>query len=155
MIRNMGGRCLVGEMVPNLLGTGEMLSLMKPDAFRLWFANRLSMRSKKVTLGGAWLGHPKRRQYEGVDLVPNAPKELQNGKLNLWRGFRVEAKQGSWKLMYQHIRDVLANGDEKGADYILKWVAWSLQHPGELAEAALVLRGWKGSLAFMSLGQTF
>jgi hypothetical protein len=145
LIGNIGGKCLVGEMVPNLMGSGEMLSLQSPHAFRLWFANRQSMRSKRVTLGVAWLSHSKRRQYEGVDLVPNAGKELPNGKLNLWRGFRVEEKQGSWKLMYQHIRDVLANGDEKGADYILKWTAWSFQHPDELAEAALVIRGWKGS----------
>src|SRR5262249_45446412 len=43
------------------------------------------------------------------------------------------------------ICNVLANGDKKAADYILRWLAWSVQHPDELAEAALVLRGWKGS----------
>jgi hypothetical protein len=92
-----------------------------------------------------WLEHPKRRQYEGVDLIPNAPKELPNGKLNLWRGFGVEPKQGNWELMYRHIRDVLADGDNKAAEYILRFTAWSFQHPGELAEVALVLRGGKGS----------
>ena len=91
------------------------------------------------------LEHPKRRQYEGVDLVPNAPKELPNGTLNLWRGFGVVPKQGEWQLMVRHIYDVLASGDDRAADYILRRTAWSLQHPGELAEAALVLKGGKGS----------
>jgi hypothetical protein len=48
-------------------------------------------------------------------------------------------------LLAQHVREVLANGDLRAADYIFRWTAWSLQHPGELAEAALVLRGGKGS----------
>src|SRR5262249_49707458 len=47
--------------------------------------------------------------------------------------------------MVRHVQDVLASGDNKAAEYILRWTAWSLQHPGELAEAALVLKGGKGS----------
>jgi Bifunctional DNA primase/polymerase, N-terminal/Primase C terminal 2 (PriCT-2)/Family of unknown function (DUF5906) len=145
LIRNIGSKCLVGKMVPNPMGSGEMLSLQSTDDFKKWYANRKSESQPKQKLGVAWLEHPKRRQYEGVDLVPNAPKELPNGKLNLWRGFGVEPKQGSWKLMHQHIHNVLAGGDQKAADYILKWVAWSFQHPDQQAEVALALRGGKGS----------
>ena len=96
-------------------------------------------------LGDYWLRHRDRRDYEGVDLVPNAKEELANGCLNLWRGFGVTAKPGGCSLMFRHIYFVLAAGDRGSAEYILRWAAWSLQHPGERAEVAVVLQGGKGS----------
>jgi hypothetical protein len=47
--------------------------------------------------------------------------------------------------MREHIERVLADNDPEGAEYILCWVAWMVQNPGKPAEAALVLRGGKGS----------
>jgi Bifunctional DNA primase/polymerase, N-terminal/Family of unknown function (DUF5906)/Primase C terminal 2 (PriCT-2) len=151
LIRNIGGKCLVGEMVRNAIGSGQMLSLLSTDAFKTWWANRKVCvednrgNKKWNALGTAWLEHPQRRQYDGVDLVPNAPKELPNGYLNLWRGFGVEPKKGAWPLLWQHILHVLADGDRKAAEYILNWMAWAVKHPGEPAEVASVLRGGKGS----------
>jgi hypothetical protein len=151
LIRNIGGKCLVGEMMPSHLGTGQTLSLQTTDAFKTWYANcRISVHDhqgkvKLIPLGAAWLEHPKRRQYETVELVPNSPPELPNGGFNLWRGFGVEPEKGVWPLTHAHIRDVLADGDPEGAEYILRFAAWCFQHPGELAEAALVFRGGKGS----------
>jgi hypothetical protein len=138
-------------MVRNQAGSGEMLSVQSVDDFKTWYANRTiaapdrNGNSKRKPLGAAWVEHPQRRQYEGVDLVPNAPRELPNGYLNLWRGFGVEPKQGKWSLLLQHICHVLADGDRKAAEYILRWMAWAVQHPGEPAEVALVLRGGKGT----------
>ena len=40
LIRNIGGKCLVGEMVSNAIGSGQMLSLQSTDAFKMWCANR-------------------------------------------------------------------------------------------------------------------
>jgi bifunctional DNA primase/polymerase-like protein/uncharacterized protein DUF5906/primase-like protein len=151
LIRNVGGKCLIGELVPNLIGSGQMLSLQRVNDFKTWHSNRkITVRDgkgnkKKKPLGAVWLEHPKRRQYEGVDLVPDAPCDLPNGNLNLWRGFGIEAKKGGWPLLLRHICEVLAAGDRKAAEYILWWTAWGLQHPGERAEVALVLRGGKGS----------
>jgi Family of unknown function (DUF5906) len=128
-----------------------MLSLQSVEAFKTWYANQtIAVRGRdgnknRKPLGTAWLEHPKRRQYEGVELVPNAPKELPNGNLNLWRGFGVEARQGEWPLMLHHICHVLADDEPGAAEYVLRWMAWTVQHPDELAEAALVLRGGKGS----------
>jgi Family of unknown function (DUF5906) len=151
LIRNIGGKCLVGEMVPSPLGSAKMLSLQNSEAFKMWYVNRTIVvrdrdgNEKRRPLGVAWLEHPGRRQFEGVDLVPSAPEELPKGILNLWREPGVKAKQGKWELMHHHISRVLADGDPKAAEYILCWAAWALQHPGELAEVALVLRGGKGT----------
>jgi hypothetical protein len=143
LIRNIGGKCLVGEMVRNAIGSGQTLSLQSTDAFKTWCANRKirtrdkDRNQKWKPLGTAWLEHAQRRQYEGVDLVPNAPTELPNGNLNLWRGFGVQARPGKWSLMLWHICNLLGNGDPKAAEYIVRWTTWGLQHPGELPEVAL------------------
>jgi Family of unknown function (DUF5906) len=147
----VGGKSLVGEFVTPHGEGRRMLSLMSVDAFNTWLANRkIAVRDhqgneKLKPLAKAWLEHPRRRQYESLELNPSGPTELPNGSLNLWRGFGVEEKKGEWPLLAWHVREVLAQGDPKAADYIFRWTAWSLQHPGELAEAALVLRGGKGS----------
>jgi hypothetical protein len=150
LIRNIGGKCLVGEMVPNPIGRGQMLSLQSREDFRAWFGNQFVTvsdsqgNSKRKPVGEYWLKHPDRRGYEGVDLVPDAPEELPNGYLNLWRGFSVIPKPGAWSLMLRHVGQALAAGDRRAADYILRWAAWIVQHPGERAEVALVLKGAKG-----------
>jgi len=58
--------------------------------------------------------------------------------------FSVEAKPGDWSLIRQHIDEVLAGGNEEFAEYIVKWIAWSIQNPAAPAEVALVLIGEKG-----------
>ncbi|MGA8693830.1 MAG: hypothetical protein WB689_08270, partial [Xanthobacteraceae bacterium] len=40
--------------------------------------------------------------------------------------------------------EILSGGDQKMADYNIRWAAWGFQNPGDLPEAALVLRGKKG-----------
>jgi len=40
LIRNIGGKCLVGEMLPNPAGSGQMLLLQSTDSFKTWYANR-------------------------------------------------------------------------------------------------------------------
>jgi hypothetical protein len=76
--------------------------------------------------------------------VPNGPAILPGNRLNLWRGFGVTPKKGNWSLIRKHIKEVLANGDLKADDYIIRWVAWGIQHPDELPLVALVLIGLKG-----------
>jgi len=128
LIRNIGRKCMVGEMLPNPTGTGQMLSLQSVEAFKTWYANRFVLvpdgqgESRRKPLGAYWLQHRDRREYEGVALIPNAPEEI-NGTLNLWRGFGVKPKPGTWTLMFRHVCDVLAAGDPKATEYILRWAA--------------------------------
>jgi hypothetical protein len=150
LIRNIGGKCLVGEMIPNPIGSGQILLLQSREDFRAWYGNQFVTvsdsqdNSKRKPVGEYWLRHRDRRGYEGVDLVPGGPQELLNGYLNLWRGFGVIPKPGAWPLMFRHICYVLAAGDQGAAEYILRWAAWAVQHPGERAEVALALKGAKG-----------
>ena len=63
----------------------------------------------------------------------------------MYLGWGVDPKHGDWSLIRQHIREVLANGDSKVDNYIMNWVAWSVQHPDRLPEVALTLIGEKGT----------
>ena len=47
----------------------------------------------------------------------------------------------------------LCSGDEKVFDYMLRWIAWKVQHPGDLPEVAIALIGPKGT-GKTTLGKT-
>jgi uncharacterized protein DUF5906/DNA primase RepB-like protein len=99
---------------------------------------------KSPSLGHWWLTHPQRRQYRGVVFQPGGAATI-NGRLNLWTGWGVEPKEGEWNLLRKHIREVLAAGDEKVYQYIINWMAWSVQHPSQQAGVALVFIGERGT----------
>jgi hypothetical protein len=97
-----------------------------------------------IPIGKRWLEHPDRRTYPGLVFEP-AGGDIINGRLNLWRGWGVELKPGDWSLMNRHITEILASGVKEWADYILNWLAWTVQHPAERAEVALAFRGKRGT----------
>jgi hypothetical protein len=51
---------------------------------------------------------------------PGDDAEVIDGKLNLWRGWGVKPIAGDWNLMREHIRLVLASGDQERFDYIMR-----------------------------------
>lgn len=167
VIGDVGGKCLVMGWV-----SGKVDALIPVPSFQSFksFSERYANQyvivkgsdskgnptEEAKQIGTYWLKWSRRRSYEGIDLVPGAPDLLPNGYLNLWRGFSVSAVAGlgpdgaparwaGWRRMQHHIVDVLASGDVASADYIVRFAAWAVQHPGERAEVALVFRGGKGS----------
>jgi hypothetical protein len=130
-----GGECYV-HRVPTFLRFGD---------FRNFYLNRrIQVGNRSVDIGSWWLEHPQRQQYAGVIFRP-AGAPIINNRYNLWTGWGVEPKQGDWNLLRQHIRETLAAGDENVYQYIMNWLAWAVQHPGEQAEVALVFIGERGS----------
>ena len=111
---------------------------------KVWAVNE-SGEVKAVPLGNWWTSHERRRTYKGLIFRPDVHDAVVNGRLNLWRGWGVEPQPGDWSLMRQHIREVLAAGDDEADAYIMNWFAWAVQHPAEPAEVALVLKGGKGT----------
>ena len=97
---------------------------------------------KRVSVAEAWLNHAKRRQYEGVLLAPNGDVP---GYYNLWRGFAITPRQGSWALMQEHLRKIICRGDATVFAYVLDWLAFAVQYPDRQAEVALVMQGGRGS----------
>jgi Family of unknown function (DUF5906)/RepB DNA-primase from phage plasmid len=114
------------------------------DFRNLYLNRRIVVDDRSRDVGNWWLHHPQRRQYDGIIFKP-ADEPIVNGKLNLWRGWGVTPMRGQWDLMREHIYQVLAARDEDVDDYIIKWIAWAAQHPGEQAEVALVFVGDRGT----------
>src|SRR5262249_33094367 len=118
--------------------------------FRQRYSNRYAQIEtyegmRRVPVGKYWLDHPRRLTYEGVGFEPGKPAELAGNRLNLWRGFAVERRAGSWRRLLRHIYWVLGGGDRGAGRYIVRWLAWMLQNPGKPAEAVLVFQGAEGA----------
>ncbi len=98
----------------------------------------------RQSVGSLWLSHPNRRQYEnGVVFSPGA--DVPNGYLNLWKGWGVTPKKGSWTLIKRHLRDVICNDDEELFFYLLGWLARMFQKPSEQGQVCLILQGGRGT----------
>jgi hypothetical protein len=152
VISNLGGKCVIMEWVPSAISEGQKeLSYQSFQAFRERYANQYVVmpngrgRWETEPFAPIWLAHPHRRQYEGLDLVPNGPPILPNGYLNLWKGWGVEPRKGSWRLMQRHIAEVLANGNQVFEDFIKRSTAWKFQNAGLPPEVVLALLGGKGA----------
>jgi hypothetical protein len=125
-------------------GTRRLPEFQSASDFRLYHDNKtLFVGKKPMGHGEWWLYHPERRQYAGIVFQPKASPTIGN-YLNLWTGWGIEPCPGDWSLMRNHIHTVLANANSGHATYITKWTAWTLQHPTEPAEVALVFRGPRG-----------
>ncbi len=94
-------------------------------------------------LGAAWFNSQYRRSYNGIELAPNGRNTP--GYYNLWRGFTVEPKKGSWAKYRRHIENVVCSGNEEIIHYVLCWMAQCVQKPGTQANTAIALRGGQGT----------
>jgi hypothetical protein len=64
--------------------------------------------------------------------------------LDTWRDWGVKPKEGDWRLLRKHIKEVLANGNDAVEEYILDWTAHGYQRPGVKRCVALVFQGAEG-----------
>jgi hypothetical protein len=64
---------------------------------------------------------------------------------NLWRGLAIKPAPGKCDLWKKHLEMAVAGGDKVIFDYIWKWCARLVQHPGAPAGVALVLTGEEGT----------
>lgn len=126
-------------------------SLAKPD-FEAYLSNRKiekqtknkkgEMVSELTPLAKTWLDWGDRRSAEDVVFVPDRETP---GCLNLWTGWGVDSGEaGECRLMLEMIRDVLCSGVQEHHDYLMRWMAWKVQNPGEPNEVAVVFKGAKG-----------
>lgn len=100
-------------------------------------------KKKSIGKGTAWAKHEGRRTYEkGLAFFPD--KDAPADYYNLWRGWGVEPKQGSWERMQHHLFYVVCDGDQEAYDYLIGWMAYAVQHPDKQGEVAVVIHGAKG-----------
>jgi hypothetical protein len=97
----------------------------------------------EIGFGKYWLRHPERRQYLGGVVFDPSSKHRPD-QFNLWTGFRVEPKKGSWKKFRKHLYRVVCRRDKRLFKYLIRWLANAVQHPEKQGEVVVVMRGGKG-----------
>jgi hypothetical protein len=95
------------------------------------------------TVGAYWLGHPKRRGFEGIEFEPGGGG--RDGYYNLWQGFAVKRKEGDCSKFLAHVKDNAARGDEATFLWIIGWWAQIFQQPTVKMETSLGFRGQQGT----------
>ena len=152
IIDNVGGRAVIASWEPASYDQSKLVIVFQnKESFLLRYSNRFVWielfdgkgSRVRMGLGQWWLSHRDRQQYRGVLFKPGAPGVV-NECLNLWQGWGVEAIAGDWGLIRKHVYKVVAGGNKEFGDYVVRWIAWAIQHPDRHAEAALVLIGLKG-----------
>ncbi len=144
---NIGGQVLIMQ------DTDDAEIFMKPADFKLWFRNRNIWLPKndggttKKNIADIWMDSPDRREYNKVIFSPGIPDEPQ--VYNLWRGFAVEPKKGSWRLMENHIHDILCSRNLDQYEFFLKICSAIVHHcidseKNRRPETATVLKGIRG-----------
>jgi hypothetical protein len=91
-----------------------------------------------------WLESRARREVHGVQYCPNNVG-LRQGHLNLWLGWGCEPVPGDCSIALNHIRQVIAGGNEAKADFVLNWCADIFQKPARKPGVAIVLHGSEGT----------
>lgn len=123
-----------------LLGTRPFKDRMFEESADLLFGT-----GQPPNKGEGWFEHPLAARYVGVDFNPSKLPGDDGKVWNMWRGFPVEAKPGDWSLLKEHIFDNVANGDVEMGDWLMNWMALSVQQPADLIGTAPVLKGAPGT----------
>lgn len=131
-----GSKVRIGTLTPDPNLGRERWDLMNQTDFML-----LERRSKAAA---DWLESPLRREYR-YGFIFDPTGRTPEGFFNLWRGWAIEPVPGDWPTLRYHVSQVLCDGDDKHASYVLKWIAWMFQNPDKRAEVAIVFRGGKGT----------
>ena len=92
-----------------------------------------------------WLRHPDRRQFIGGVIFDPSGSSRDPEKLNLWQGFAIPPKRGTWNRMKDHILKVVCAGDDKINEYVMNWCARMVQFPAQRGEVAIVMKGVEGT----------
>ena len=146
----VNGQTVIATLVHDDALNRERLVFSNERDIKLRYAHRhylvgFSAKGSEIWkgLGEAWLAHRNRRNYERIALIPTGltPPDV----FNLWRGFGVEPKAGSWSLIRQHLLEVVCSGNESDYRWLIAWLARAVQYPELHAEVAVVLRGPKGT----------
>jgi hypothetical protein len=128
----------------------DRVRFIKLDAFKALFANRHTEvlgAARKLTWAQAWLSHPRRREYKGIEFFPN-PDGAKGvpGYLNLWRGFEIAPSPcGTYGVFNDHLLNNVCDSNPALYNYVFGWFAHVVQRPRERIGTALVLRGRMGS----------
>jgi hypothetical protein len=119
--------------------------VMYVDDFRTMMCNEFIIRGdndKPRPLADSWMKWKYRNSCpSGMGMFPSSNPE---GWYNTWKGFAYKPVEGDWSKLYDHIREVVCNGHDSWAEWVLDWMADAIQNPENPPGTAIVMRGDEG-----------
>jgi len=138
-----------GDQIVIATIVGKKIDFMNDREFHKMMTNQVFRRpdEKGIQLSRLWLKWDYRRQYIGRGAVfePGGRLHIQGDMLNMFRGFAIDPAPGDWSLMQAHIFNVLCNGQQNIFEYLIRWMAWSVQKLDEPIGVAVALLGEQGA----------
>lgn len=156
-VNSVGGRPMIMCLEYSHVYKKEVIEFRTPDSIVTQYANEVAPNHRGdglLPLGKWWITHPWRLEYDTVIFDPTKEPGANKddyGKhtrnyYNLWQGMSIEpAPTGTWRLTIRHIWRILCNKDKVKFKYVMRWLAWCIQNPGQRAEVALIFKGKKGA----------
>ena len=149
VIQSYGSKCrIVYEVFDPVLGRPELVA-QGVDDFSRWYGNKKVQIGeddkgvpKFAPLGKWWFYHPDRRGYQSIIFAPN--KDI-TGHYNLWKGYGCQDIPGECGRFLGHIKHILCNDNEEYYQYLINWLARTVQFPDCPGEVAIILRGGRGT----------
>jgi hypothetical protein len=139
----VGGKCVIAnEQINPTFGHADITFSSQADLIARYANRPVGHGQKRTSAGRAWLAHRDRRQYEGIVF---APGEVVHGHLNLDKGFAVEPEKGDCSRFLEHVLNNICKGDDELSDYLLTWMADSVQNRSRRPGISVVLRGRLGT----------
>ncbi len=92
-----------------------------------------------------WMKDPHCRTYNGIDFIPDERK-CPSDVFNLFTGFprSLTDEVADTSIIHEHLREVVAAGDDAVYQYMLNYEAHMVQKPAELPLVAIVMKGEQG-----------
>jgi hypothetical protein len=121
---------------------GESRQIMKIGALRLAFGN------DTVKL---WLGDRGRKMVAIQNVVFEPGQDLGPEYINLYDGISTEPAPGDCGVMIELLHHLCSESSASDTgvadimDWVLRWIAYPLQHPGAKLKTALVFHGAQGT----------
>jgi hypothetical protein len=126
----------------------DEICLMKAEDFHKMLANIVVvLDDEEIPVSRLWFKWKDRRQYLGAGVVfqPGGPLEIKGDMLNLWRGFGIKPMPGNWSLLREHIFKEVCSGHQEHFDYLIRWMAYAVQHPDRPMGVAVAFLGAQGA----------
>lgn len=94
-----------------------------------------------------WKNHPARRVVRLAEVGFDPTERDRTITCNLWSGWPTQPKAGSCQMLLD-LLSYLCSADNNGPEvyqWVLRWLAYPIQHPGAKMKTALVFHGPQGA----------
>jgi putative DNA primase/helicase len=123
-----GGGCLFDHQERELVPKGDVMDLLEDHGWR------------------DWKRHPRRSVVRLREIGFDPAGADPTIKCNLWGGWPTTPKAGKCTVLLE-LLEHLCSGEQNAGDvyeWVLKWLAYPIQHPGAKMKTALIFHGPQG-----------